>query len=639
MSVLSKLIFGRSFLLMVVLFVPSARGLASFHQDIEVSGQGSAIKAGFCSEADHGCDIVGVEHLGLPPNTVPTDFETGKDIYVTAFTHFVFSGQHSTDNPGFQSTAGSLLSSELVSYQALGVLEFWNPAIGAWSFAPDNVKLRLAGGLKITEVADQNCGLVFCPPRVTTETSFTTFTANGVTGAASLIVGQAAANGSFHSHLDWFLETSSGAANGGPQGAYLVEMRLSSDKRQTPSDSFYILFNNQLPAEQFQSAVSQRVLGSESPQDPQPPVPEPEVSAWKAFELATSDLLGDEPIALAAIGNKAYLIPEDANKGLAVLDSSASLDGKHSGAFVNGKLYVFDAEAGATRVFEIESSDFVEKESLAAMPTIRFGATAMVTDNDEVFVFGGKQTRSNGASRMINRLESFNPETNEWKRHRNIPGINRREGAALAAVSIDGKTHAYLLGGGVLQKNRLFGAIAAYDFDLNRWQTRAMTPMPTPRVFQSGIQAPVLDGKIYLIGGRSVNSAGGLSKSDKVEIYDPVSNTWQIGPNLPKVIAEPLSFTVDGKIYVIDAGQQPAQSAITAWELDSAWKPSLEEDQTCDLDGDGRFTNRDVNLFARACRAETSYWNCDLTEEGASIARNIREYRLQWWDYRNQTCP
>ncbi|CCE24674.1 Kelch repeat-containing protein [Methylotuvimicrobium alcaliphilum] len=639
MSVLNRLFFGRSFLLMVVLFVPSARGLASFHQDIEVSGQGSAIKAGFCSEVELGCDIVGVERLGLPPNTVPTDFETGKDIYVTAFTHFVFSGQHSTDNPGFQSSVGSLLSNELVSYQSLGVLEFWNPAISAWSLAPDNVKIRLAGGLKVTEVADQNCGLVFCPPKVTTETSFTTYTASGVTGTPSLIVGQAAANGSFHSHLDWFLETSAGAGNGGPQGAYLVEMRLSSDKRETPSDSFYILFNNQLPAEQFQSAVSQRVLGfgSELPQDP--PAPEPEISAWKASELATSQILGDEPVALAAIGNKVYLIPEDASQGVAVLDSSTSLNGQHSGAFVNGKLYVFDAEAGATRVFEIDGSDFVEKESLAAMPTIRFGAAPMVTDNDEIFVFGGKQTRPNGKSRLINRLESFNPETQEWKRHRNVPGINRREGAALAAVTIDGKSHAYLLGGGVLQRNRLFGAIAAYDFRLDRWQTRAMTPMPTPRAFQSGIQAPVLDGKIYLIGGRSVNSVGGLVKSDKVEIYDPVSNTWQVGPSLPKEISEPVSFTADGKIYVIDGSQKHAESKITAWELDDAWKPWLEEDQTCDLDGDGQFTNRDVNLFARACRAGTAYWNCDLTEGSPSIARNIREYRLQWREYRNKACP
>ncbi|MGD7036088.1 Kelch repeat-containing protein [Methylotuvimicrobium buryatense] len=372
------------------------------------------------------------------------------------------------------------------------------------------------------------------------------------------------------------------------------------------------------------------------------PTPDPDTTpdspAWTRLDLAVVDMLNDVPSLLAQIGEKAYLLPENANRSFAVTDTGilSSLK-EYVSTITDGKLYILGMET--TRVYELNEDHLVEQSELDAMPTSRFEATALTTDRGEIFVFGGKQTRPNGTSRLINRLESFNPETNEWKRHRNIPGINRREGAALAAVSIDGKAHAYLLGGGVLQRNRLFGAIAAYDFELNRWETRAMTPMPTPRAFQSGIQAPVLDGKIYLIGGRSVNSAGGLAKSDKVEIYDPVSNTWQIGPNLPKEIAEPVSFATDGKIYVIDAAQQTEQSAITAWELDGTWKPWLEEDQTCDLDGDGRFTNRDVNLFARACRAGTAYWNCDLTEDGAPIARNIREYRRQWSDYWNQACP
>jgi hypothetical protein len=157
-------------LLTAVFFVAPINNSYAFHQDIEVKGIGTKIQAGFCLQSGTGCDIAGVEHLGLPPNTLPTDFETGKDIYVSAFTHFVFSGQHSTADPGFQATPGALRSNELISYKALGVLEFWSPSSEAWGAAPDNVQIRLAGGLFSQSVADQSCGLLWCPPKVTLKT-------------------------------------------------------------------------------------------------------------------------------------------------------------------------------------------------------------------------------------------------------------------------------------------------------------------------------------------------------------------------------------------------------------------------------------------------------------------------------------
>jgi N-acetylneuraminic acid mutarotase len=343
---------------------------------------------------------------------------------------------------------------------------------------------------------------------------------------------------------------------------------------------------------------------------------------------------------LATIGDNSYFFTENVSLGLASLDSGGiSLNGQNARAIVNSKLYVFDTESGPTRVFEIDQGNLVEKAPLMRMPTARFAAATLVTENDEIFVFGGKQTRPNGTSRLINRLESFNPLADTWNRHRNIPGINQREGAALAAASIGNKPYAFLLGGGVLQRNRLFGSVAGYDFMLNRWQTKGMTPMPTPRAFLSNIQAPVLNGKIYLIGGKSLNGAGGLIKSNKVEIYDPVSNTWQIGPDLPQEIREPLPFTDGNKLFVLDGLNNADNGKMTVWELDDAWIGSLEVGETCDLDGDGRFTNRDVNLFARACRTETAYWNCDLIGNGASIAKNTREYRRQWREHMNRACP
>ena len=240
-------------LMAAMLLLPTIRVHAQdFHQDIEVKIAGSRLQAGFCSRPDSGCSIIGTEQLGLPTGTLPTDHQTGKAIYVTLF--FTVLGTTATDSPGFQAFPGSLAGGERVKYQAIGPLHYWDPAINQWALAPSQVQIRLAGGLDLQP--NQNCGLVFCLP--TAVEGYSLYTANGVAGAASLIVGEAKSDGSLHSHLDWFLESTT-QVPGGPVGAYWVEMSLFSDQRPEPSDSFFILFNNGLSDEQFQLALSSRV--------------------------------------------------------------------------------------------------------------------------------------------------------------------------------------------------------------------------------------------------------------------------------------------------------------------------------------------------------------------------------------------
>ncbi|GAB4266583.1 MAG: hypothetical protein Kow0065_17380 [Methylomicrobium sp.] len=225
----------------------------AFHQDIDVKGVGSQLQTGFCSATESGCDIVGVAQLGLPEGTLPRDYRNDQDIYVTQF--FRYPGSTATDSPGFQAHPGDLTEGELVRYQAVGVLSYWDPVTERWHSPPADVRIRLAGGFDLQ--SDQSCGLVICPPK--TVSGFTLYTSGGLAGNASLLVGEARRDGSFHSHLDWFLESSSGT-QGGPAGAYLVEMKVFSEQRSEPSKPFFILFNHDLTDAQFQTAVSMRVL-------------------------------------------------------------------------------------------------------------------------------------------------------------------------------------------------------------------------------------------------------------------------------------------------------------------------------------------------------------------------------------------
>lgn len=87
------------------------------------------------------------------------------------------------------------------------------------------------------------------------------------------------------------------------------------------------------------------------------------------------------------------------------------------------------------------------------------------------------------------------------------------------------------------------------------------------------ISGAVLNGEIYIIGG--YDSSIYL---DSVEIYDPVTNTWSIGPKLPYPIYAMTTQVIDDKIYLIGgACEYSPGSAITRSSKIYTFEPSLNE--------------------------------------------------------------
>ena len=68
---------------------------------------------------------------------------------------------------------------------------------------------------------------------------------------------------------------------------------------------------------------------------------------------------------------------------------------------------------------------------------------------------------------------------------------------------------------------------------------------PTPSV-RTETAVALLDGKIYLIGGFTPKGI-----SDRVEAWDPESNTWLIKSPLPRPLHHTSATVVDNKLYVI----------------------------------------------------------------------------------------
>ena len=97
----------------------------------------------------------------------------------------------------------------------------------------------------------------------------------------------------------------------------------------------------------------------------------------------------------------------------------------------------------------------------------------------------------------------------------------------------------YFVGGN--NSSSIHDRVDRYDPASNTWSTVAS--MSTVR---GRLAVAVLDGKLYAIGGNDASST--LSS---VEIYDPSTNTWTAGPSLPGPVKQAAVITVSDKIYLI----------------------------------------------------------------------------------------
>lgn len=91
------------------------------------------------------------------------------------------------------------------------------------------------------------------------------------------------------------------------------------------------------------------------------------------------------------------------------------------------------------------------------------------------------------------------------------------------------------------------------------WRERARLPLP--------IHHPnciALEGRIYAIGGFTATHGAGWTMSQAVRVYDPQSNTWRGGPDMPQPYAETVAAVVGGRVHVV-TGRRPAGASNNGW--------------------------------------------------------------------------
>jgi len=169
---------------------------------------------------------------------------------------------------------------------------------------------------------------------------------------------------------------------------------------------------------------------------------------------------------------------------------------------------------------------------VSEMPIPRFEANA-VTLNGKIYVAGGITARNS-----LKSFESFDPATDTWAEPAPLPEFRNHHGMAV----LDGKI--YLSGGnfGEFSFDGLARTFWVYTPETDRWESLA--DMPSGR---SSHGMAEIDGKLYVAGGMTTRA----DEATELWVYDPKTNTWDASrAHLPTARDHLVVASYKGKLYV-----------------------------------------------------------------------------------------
>jgi N-acetylneuraminic acid mutarotase len=189
-------------------------------------------------------------------------------------------------------------------------------------------------------------------------------------------------------------------------------------------------------------------------------------------------------------------------------------------AVANGKIYTFGSD-GTTLEYDPATLTWTTKQPA---PTTRSQFAIAVYQN-KIYVIGGSVgfDQSTGSHILSSLNEVYDPLTDTWENKKPMP-TNRSQ---LNANVIDGKI--YLIGGRTGGQFTTVDINEVYDPQTDSWATKAHIPQPVVQYASA-----VVDGKIYIMGGQ--NEFADSVNLDIVQIYNPSTDTWSFGTPMPNVV-------------------------------------------------------------------------------------------------------
>lgn len=235
-------------------------------------------------------------------------------------------------------------------------------------------------------------------------------------------------------------------------------------------------------------------------------------------------------------------------------------------SIVEDELYGIGGFAGGFPGWEAQSNVFVydfNTEGWAEstpLPEPRGEHTAVVMDG-KIYVAGGRFKRVAESADFNDHFDTasvlvFDPITQEWS---SIPDMPTARNSHAAAV-IDGKM--YVVGGRQFIEqesgeyaNINVASLEVYDPAADSWETLA----PLPKA-AGGIAAAAVDGKLYAFGGEQwVPEKTVIAES---WVYDPASDQWTALPDMPTPRHGIAAGVIGNQIYVLGGATETGAGAV-----------------------------------------------------------------------------
>ena len=241
-------------------------------------------------------------------------------------------------------------------------------------------------------------------------------------------------------------------------------------------------------------------------------------------------------------------------------------------------------------------------QQLPDMPVAKWEPASLLI-NDKLYVLGGYENYIMSSR----RLDVFDPESGSWTKLQDLPSalshvnlVPERNGFWFAGgmkdkihpgkdhiisevwhydIDLDRYTAAPLLpehraGGGLarignnlhyvsgLMADRNTDSPDHWVFNLSAWHDSARAewveaaPLPLPR---NQLSVAVLNDEIYVIGGQLNHDKQQLDQTN-VDIYNPTTDSWRAGPDLPygHSHSEGATFVYNNQIWMIGGHHTPA---------------------------------------------------------------------------------